>query len=67
MDLANAQTTNLDDRDKIFQAVKATVGFAEANQQVNGLLREWMIQRGKYALRRLLLRIELLLQDSLIK
>jgi len=53
VDLAKAEAFNASDRDNIFKAVEATAAFAKVNQQVIGIMREWMAQSGREALQRL--------------
>ena len=53
VDLAKAEAFNASDRDNIFKAVEASAGFAKVNQQVIGIMREWMAQSGREALQRL--------------
>ena len=53
VDLANAQAFSASDRESILKAVEATAGFAKVNQQVIGIMREWMARSGQEALQRL--------------
>jgi len=50
VDLKNAEAFNPSDRDNIFKAVEATVGFEEVNMQVIGIMKEWMAKSGKEVL-----------------
>jgi len=50
VDLKSAQAFNPSDRDNIFKAVEATVGFSEVNKAVIGIMRRWMVESGKGAL-----------------
>ena len=43
----------MSDRDNIFKAVEVSAGFAKVNQQVIGIMREWMAQSGREALQRI--------------
>jgi len=53
VDLAKAEAFNVSDRDNIFKAVEVSAGFAKVNQQVIGIMREWMAQSGREALQRI--------------
>ena len=50
IDLSRAQATRESDRDSIFEAVKASLGFERVNTDVIGAMREWMVSCGRHAL-----------------
>jgi len=50
VDLRSAQAFNPSDRDNIFKAVEAAVGFNEVNKVIIGIMRNWMVESGKEAL-----------------
>jgi len=50
VDLESARASYPSDRDNIFKAVEATVGFDEVNKVVIGLMEEWMVESGEEAL-----------------
>ncbi len=45
-----AEASNAEDRERIFQALRETLGFEEVNKKVIGRMREWMAEAGKAAL-----------------
>jgi len=51
VNLKEAEAFNPSDRDNIFKAVEASAGFERVNQQVIGIMRDWMTQRGLDAMK----------------
>jgi len=50
VDVEKAQSFNPSDRENIFQAVRSSHGFLEINKRVIGIMKDWMILKGREAL-----------------
>ena len=53
VNVERAEAFIAEDRERIFQALRETLGFEEVNKKVIGCMREWMAEKGRAALGRL--------------
>ena len=53
VNVARAEAFKAEDKQRIFEALEATLGFEEVNKQVIGRMQEWMAEAGRAALERL--------------